>query len=104
MATTGKKENNISASPNATSWEDLYQIDAEGLTNATAANFKVLPLGMDDKTPDIAFCFYFGSGALTTSEFNNLPIGSVIWCPAITTAAVYLKTAATTWKYQAINT
>ena len=104
MATTGLKANNISAAPNSTSWEDLYQIDAESLTNATAANFKVLPLGMDGKTPDIAMCWYFGTGALTTSEYNNLPIGSVIWAPAITTPSVYLKTAATTWKLQAINT
>lgn len=101
---TGLKGGNISAFDQGTSWEDLYQIDADSLTNATRANFKVLPLAVQDKQPDIAMCWYFGSGALTTSEFNNLPIGSVIWAPAITTPSVYMKTAATTWKLQAINT
>ena len=84
------------------SWEDVYAIDGGGLTNATRANFLVeIVTGNGAR---FARAIYTGSGALTTSEFNNFEIGSTILAPAITTPAIHLKTAATTWKLQAINT
>jgi hypothetical protein len=87
--------NNLSASVVGASWENLYDIDADGLTNATRDNFFVLPLG-NDKTR-IALCFYLGTGALTTSEFNNLPQGSVIVAPNIGTPTIYIKEGASTF-------
>lgn len=94
---TGLKANNVAALPIATSWEDLLQIDGGGLTNATRANFKVLPLSSDGLTPDLCICWYLGTGALTTSEFNNLPEGSIIIAPNISTPTIYLKEGASTF-------
>lgn len=94
---TGLKANNVAALPIATSWEDLYQIDGGGLTNLTRANFKVLPLSTDGKTPDIAICWYLGTGAITTSELNNLPEGSMIIAPNIATPTIYIKEGASTF-------
>ncbi len=84
------------------SWEDVYAIDGAGLTNATRANFSVQVVTGNDKR--YARANYDGSGALTLSEFNAFDIGSTILAPAISTPSIYLKTAATTWKLQAINT
>lgn len=99
---TGLKANNIISHDAGTSWEDRFQIDGGGLTNATRANFFVQILGNDEY--EYCECLYTGSGALTLSEFNNFPIGTRIFAPAISTPSVYMKTAATTWKLQAINT
>ena len=100
--------NNISTEQMGLSWEILYGIDAGALTNATRKNFLVEVKNHAD-FPDgtLAECTYFGTGALTTSEFANLPVGSRIWCPLIATAAVYIKTAVSgtaTFKYQVIDT
>lgn len=97
----GLKANNLIAQTGI-SWEDRFQIDADGLTNATRKNFRVHVLGNEDG--EIVQAVYTGSGALTLSEFNNLPIGSTIFCPALATPCVYLKTTATVFKLQAINT
>jgi hypothetical protein len=86
---------NLIAVPTGTSWEDLYGIDASALTNASRDNFFVLPLGNDKAT--LALCFYLGTGALTTSEFNNLPQGSVIVAPNIDTPTIYIKEGASTF-------
>ena len=99
---TGIKSNNAISYESQTSWEDLFQIDGGGLTNATRANFHVEVKG-DDRYRWVE-CLYMGTGALTNSEFNNFPIGSTIRQPKITTPVLLLKTGATTWKYQAINT
>jgi len=99
---TGLKQNNIKPA-DGLSWEDLYGINAGSLTNATRANFFVEVKQLPDGNT-IAECLYKGSGALTISELNSLPIGSRIFCTATTNPKVYLKTAATTWKYQDINT
>ena len=98
---TGLKANNL-IPVDGVSWEDRYQIDAGGLTNATRANFFV----SSKKNTEYEFveALYTGTGALTDAEFNNFPIGSTILQPAITTAVLLLKTGATSWKYQAINT
>lgn len=84
------------------SWEDIYAIDATGLTNASRTNFFVQILTGQNHRHVRAL--YTGSSALTTSEFNAFEIGSTILAPAITTPSIYMKTAATTWKLQAINT
>lgn len=84
------------------SWEDVYAIDGAGLTNATRTNFFVQVI--TGQNVRFARAIYNGTGALTTSEFNAFEIGSTILAPAITTPSIYLKTAATTWKLQAINT
>jgi hypothetical protein len=100
-ANTGKLANNI-IEQDGTSWESRFQIDAGALTNATRNNFFVEIKGND--VISYAECLYTGTGALTLSEYNNLPIGSRIFAPAIATPSVYLKTTATTFKSQPINT
>jgi hypothetical protein len=92
-----KANNLVPANPNY-SWEDLYGIDGGALTNLTRTNFFVLPLG------PVALCFYTGSGAITISELENLPYGSVVFCTGLAAPAVYVHKAASTWKYTAINT
>lgn len=92
------------------SWEDLFGIDVDTLTNITRANFQVMVLGTDLKT--IAFCIYSGTADITLSELGNLPQDSVIIAtrqaagtPA--TAYIAVKTAAkgtATFKFQAIAT
>jgi len=99
---TGIKANNAISYETQTSWEDLYQIDAGALTNATRANFFVELNGNDEY--NWVECLYTGTGALTNSEFDNFPIGSTILQPAITTPVLLLKTGATSWKYTAVNT
>lgn len=101
---TGLKSNNV-IQVDGVSWEDRFAIDAGGLTNATRANFKVQILGCDGF--EIAVAYYSGSGALTTSEFANLPKGSIIHAYGLATPAIYYKTAAAGtdgFKYQAVNT
>lgn len=83
-------------------WDTLFGITVSTLTNATKDNFLVAIKSHEKHK--WAECLYLGSSALTIAEFNALPIGSVIWAPAISTPAVYLKTAAAAWKYTAINT
>ena len=100
--TTGLKANCLEIGNNAVSWEDEYAIDGGALTNATRANFKVLKL--NDAAP---LCFYTGSGALTLSEFANLPKDSVIFATGLAAPNIYFKVAAagtSTWKSQAVNT
>ena len=96
---TGTKANNVCPGNPAYSWEDLYNIDAGALTNATRDNFKVFVL---DNAPPI--CFYTGSGALTTSQFANLPLGSIIFGTII--QKVYFKQtdATDSFKYAAVTT
>lgn len=84
-----------------TSWEDLFGIDVDRLTNATRDNFFVYLLGNDRKS-GIAICFYTGSGALTLSEFNNLPVGTVIF--DVQSKKWHLHTDATTWVSSAAST
>jgi hypothetical protein len=100
--------NNVLADGLQLSWEKLYGIDAGALTNATRKNLLVeVKTHQDFPDGSIAEATYFGTGALTLSEFANLPQGSRIWCPALATPAVYLKTArkgTATFKYTAINT
>lgn len=99
------KQNNIKPG-DGVSWEDAYDIDATGLTNASRTNFfverKILPNG-----DEIANAEYLGTGALTLSEFANFPKGSKIWATQLSTAYLYIKKAAagtSTWKSVAINT
>jgi len=101
---TGLKSNNV-IQVDGVSWEDRFAIDAGALTNATRANFKVQILGTDDF--EIAVAYYTGSGALTTAEFQNFPLGSIIHACGLSAPAIYYKIAAAgtnTWKYTAINT
>lgn len=98
---TGLKANNVILQ-DGTSWEDRYQIDAGALTNADRSNFFVEIKGNDQHS--FAECLYTGTGALTTSEFNNLPIGSQIKAVALTAPTLYWKKDATTWKSQEVNT
>ena len=84
-----------------TSWEGLFGIDAGGLTNATRDNFNVHIIGNTQKSA-IAVCFYTGSAALTLSEFDALPIGSIIF--DMQAFKLHLHTAATTWKSSAAAT
>ena len=98
---SGIKSKNL-VEQQGTSWEDLYQIDVDSLTNATRANFFVQLIGNDKAT--FARCIYTGADALTIAEFNNLPIGSVIHAVGLTAPAIYYKKAATTWVYTAVNT
>jgi hypothetical protein len=98
---SGKKVNNVSLGNPAYSWEDLFGIDAGALTNATRYNFNVEIKNNDNG--QFAVCYYFGTGALTTSQFNNLPIGSIIYATCLTAPAIYYHNTATTWKTQAIN-
>ena len=85
------------------SWEDVYAIDATGLTNLSRTNFFVeMKTGFGH---DHAEATYTGSGAITIAELNAFEAGSRVFCSGLTTPALYLKTDATTgWKYQAINT
>ncbi len=96
---TGLKANNVCPGNPAYSWEDLYAINGGSLTNATRENFKVLVL---DNAPPI--CFYSGSGALTTSEFASLPLGSIIF--GIIIQKIYFKQTDNTdsWKYASVTT
>ena len=92
------------------SWEDLFEIDVDSLTNITRSNFFVQILGNDKKT--IAFCFYTGTADITLSELGNLPQDSVIIATrqaAGTPSSAYIavKTAAkgtATFKFTAIAT
>lgn len=93
----GKKQNNATFSQNQTSWEDKWGINAGGLTNATRATLKVGILSNEDG--DVAHVVYTGSAALTLSEFNSLPVGSVIL--DFQAYKTHYKTAATTWKSSA---
>lgn len=100
---TGLKSNNA-VLVDGVSWEDRFQIDVDSLTYITRANFIVEIKGNDKY--EWCECMYTGTDALTTdtgSALDNLPIGTIIWAPSTSTAAVWLKTAASTWKYQAIN-
>lgn len=83
-------------------WDTKFGITVSTLTNATKDNFLVEIKSHEKHT--WAECMYLGSGALTIAEFNALPIGSTVKCPAVATAPFYIKTGATTWKYQVINT
>jgi len=84
----GLKQNNTKPG-DGVSWEDLFAIDAGGLTNATRSNFfvelKNLPNGMT-----IAVAYYKGTGALTLTEFADFPIGSEIHASAITSPTIYI--------------
>lgn len=92
------------------SWEDLFGIDVDGLTNITRSNFFVHILGNDLIT--VAECWYIGAADITLSELANLPLGSVIHVSkqaAGTPSTPYIayKVAAkgtATWKYTAVNT
>lgn len=101
---TGLKSNNVLIQDGA-SWEDIFDINVSELTYITRANFLVQIKGNEQYRWVEAM--YTGTDALDTdlgSALDNLPNGSIIWAPLITTAAVYVKTASSTWKYQAINT
>lgn len=97
---TGIKQNNVCVFPDATSWEDRYQINISGgsLTNITLANFFVMPLnfpGYEGVSP--AFIWYLGTGAITTTEIDNFPQGTVLFAPNIGTPTIYIKESTTTW-------
>lgn len=93
----GKKQNNAIVSQGQTSWEDLFGINAGGLTNATRATLKVAIITNDNG--NIAQVWYTGSAALTLSEYNALPVGSMIF--DFQAYKTHYKTAATTWKSSA---
>lgn len=93
---TGNKANNI-IQADGQSWEDHYGIDADLLTNATRTNFLVQRLINPNGGKDFARAIYLGTGALTTSQFNNLPEGSEIIAPNIGTPTIYIKEGASTW-------
>jgi len=95
---TGIKANNVVVADGA-SWEDYYKIDGGGLTNLTRSNFFVMQLAKPPEVggQNIAFCIYLGTGAITTSELNNLPEGSAIFAPNIGTPTIYIKEGASTF-------
>ena len=92
------------------SWEDLFGIDVDLLTNITRSNFFVHILGNDLIT--VAECWYTGTADITLSELGNLPQFSVIHvflqgAGTPSTGYIAYKTAAkgtATFKYQAVNT
>ena len=84
----GLKQNNIKPG-DGVSWEDLFAIDAGGLTNATRSNFFVELVKLSDGTT-IAVAYYKGTGALTLTEFAAFPIGSEIHASAITSPTIYI--------------
>lgn len=92
----GKKANNLTLANPSYSFEDLFSINAGSLTNATRDNFQVLVLNNN-----IALCFYSGTGALTLSQFNSLPVNSVIFAGAIAAPGIYIKISATAFKFSA---
>lgn len=99
---TGKKAGNITTPDIGTSWEDIYQINISGgsLTNITSANFFVEPLSMPIEygggvAP--ARIIYLGTGAITTTEIDNFPEGTVCFAPNIGTPTIYIKESTTTW-------
>jgi hypothetical protein len=86
------------------SWEDLLGIDVDDCTNITRANFFVQIKGNDLYWWVEAL--YIGSGALTTSQLQDFPKGSIIHAVGLATPAIYYKVAVAgtnTWKYNAIN-
>ena len=100
--TAGNKAGNISIPVIGTSWEDIYQINISGgsLTNITKSNFFVLPLSMPAEygtgvAP--AIIIYLGTGAITTTEIDNFPEGTVLIAPNIGTPTIYIKESTTTW-------
>lgn len=99
---TGNKAGNISIPVIGTSWEDIYQINISGgaLTNITKSNFFVLPLSMPAEygggvAP--ALIIYLGTGAITTTEIDNFPEGTILVAPNIGTPTIYIKESTTTW-------
>jgi len=95
------------------SWEDLFGIDVDSLTNITRANFFVEVIGNDQHTWIEAL--YIGTVGLSTAtltELIDLPKGSIIHAPVQasgtpSTGTIFYKTGVAgtdTWKYDAINT
>ena len=93
----GKKQNNAIVSSGQTSWEDLFNINAGSLTNATRSTLKVAIVTNDNS--NIAMVWYTGSSGVTLSELNNLPVGSMIF--DFQAFKTHYKTGATTWKSSA---
>jgi len=94
------KQNNVALSGSQTSWEDKWGINAGALTNASRSNLRVVV--KSHANGDYAEVTYTGSGALTLSEFNNLPIGSIIF--DFQAFKTHYKTAASAWKSSAAAT
>lgn len=93
---TGTKQNNVVQGQGA-SVEDLFGIDFGDLTNATRLNLQAEIKNGPIRT--FAVLYYSGTGALTLSEFNNLPVGSYII--DFQAFKIHLKTGSTTWKSSA---
>ena len=95
MATAGYKKPNLAVN-SGQSWIDSYAV-----TNATAiAGAEFLNVGANGK--NFLVGFWTGAGAITTSWFNNMPIGTVIL--DYQAYKTHYKTAATTWKSSAAAT
>lgn len=92
------------------SWEDLFGIDVDSLTNITRNNFFVEIKGNDQYT--WCECYYHGTADITLSELGDLPKGSIIHVfvqadGTPSTGYIAYKTAAAgtaTFKYQAVAT
>ena len=90
---TGTKKDALGVASNQ-GIQDKYNIAA-----AAMAGFNALPLS-GDVNPLIAF--WTGAGAITLTNYNSIPIGSII----IDTQAfkIHIKQAAATWKSSAAYT
>lgn len=102
---TGLKSNNAIEQGYGVSWEDKWGIDLDDFAVLTRSNFHVKIVG--NEVYSWAEGLYTGTtdpAADLASLLDNLPIGSWFLAPAYSTPAIYMKTASSTWKLQAINT
>lgn len=81
------------------SFMDAFNIayaDANNLQNAVRIG------GNADKKSEVVFAVYTGTGAITLTNYNGLPVGSVIF--DVQAFKIHLKTGATAWKSSAAFT
>jgi len=90
MAAVPSTKTNLNANDGG-AWYNLY-----GVTSGIA-DLDVFLLGGNGANYPVGF--YKGSGAITLSNYNNLPIGTVIF--DFQAFKTHYKTAASTWKSSA---
>lgn len=102
MANQVPRANNVKQY-DGVSFENLYGMDLSNLTNANRTNFFVeVKVHPDGSTH--AVCLYTGSVALTAAELIALPVGSIVYCPAVSGGALILLkiNSSNTWKSAAV--
>lgn len=79
-------------------------MDAFNIPLAAANNLQnvVRISGNDSKKSEVVFATYTAASAITLSDYNNFPVGSVIF--DTNAFKIHLKTGATTWKSSAAFT